>query len=141
MKFDSVLKSNHDLKKNGYRFLRKLHKLEKHKGADRAYAAAIDDTYFFIIGCRALADIIKAEYPDAHVFAEKCDAFLIYLEAKARSKSRIDKGILSGFLRAYTRFFNRVIDQRKTFSFDQRMIELWNIKCLMAYVATWGDNH
>ena len=37
MKFDLIITSNHSLKKNGYRIIRKLHKLEKKKGAERAY--------------------------------------------------------------------------------------------------------
>ncbi len=48
MKFDSILKSNHDLKKNGYKILRKLHKLEKKSGADRAYAIALEDSFFWV---------------------------------------------------------------------------------------------
>lgn len=47
MKFDSLLKSSHDLKKNGYKMVRKLHKLEGKNGADKAYSAVYQDTYFF----------------------------------------------------------------------------------------------
>ncbi len=37
MKIKSVVKTNKDLKKNGYKMIRKLHKMEKKKGAEKAY--------------------------------------------------------------------------------------------------------
>ena len=113
MKFDSILKNSHDLKKNGYRIFRKLHKMEKCQGAERAYAVAIDDTYFFLVGCRTLIDIIRIEYPDMDKFSEKCDAFLMYLEALALKKGKVDKTKLAGFLRSYTKFFNEIIDRKE----------------------------
>ena len=141
MKLKSVLKSNRDLKKNGYKIIRKLYKLERRKGIDRAYSVNIGDTYYFILGCRALADIIKIEYPDEHRFLEKCDVFLAYLETISLNRSKIDRTVLAGFLRAYTRFFNSIIEQNENFIFTQQIIDLWNINCLMAYVATWGKNN
>lgn len=141
MKFDSILKNSHDLKKNGYRIFRKLHKMEKCQGAERAYAAAIDDTYFFLVGCRTLIDIIRIEYSDMDKFLEKCDAFLMYLEAAALKKGKVDKTKLAGFLRSYTKFFNEIIDKKAKFTFTPEIVELWNTKCLMAYIATWGENH
>ena len=141
MKFDSVLKSNHDLKKNGYRLLRKLHKMETIKGAKRAYAAVFADTYYFVLGCRSLAEIIKSEYPKAIYFGQKCDSFLVYLEKRAETQSKIEKQVLAAFLRSYTRFFNQVIEEKHEFRFDSKLIELWNVRCLMAYIATWGSNH
>lgn len=141
MKFDSILGSNHDLKKNGYRVIRKLHKLETRNGADRAYAAIYLDTYFFVLSCRALVDIIKIEYPEAHSFSTKCDSFLDHLESSAKAKGRIDRSKLASFLRSYTRFFNEIIAQKHKFVFDARVRDLWNTRCLMAYIATWGENH
>ena len=145
MKISSVLKSNHDLKKNGYKILRKLHHLEKKKGKHRAYAVAVDDTYFFVLSCRALVDIIKEEYPQDQKFIikflRKCDTFLEYLNDVAGKKAKIDGTMLAGFLRAYTRFFNRIIKEKYMFRFNQQIVELWNTKCLMAFVATWSSNN
>ena len=45
MKMKSVIKTNKDLKKNGYRIIRKLHKMEKTKGAKKAYKVVFEDTY------------------------------------------------------------------------------------------------
>ena len=101
----------------------------------------IEDTYFFISGCRALVKIIVIEYPIAKNFIEKCDTFLLYLDSIADNRSIIDRTILANFLRAYTRFFNGVIKHKVKFVLNSEVIELWNTKCLMAYIATWGKNH
>lgn len=140
MKFDSVLKSNHDLKKNGYQVIRKLHKLEYISGMNRAYKAQIADTYYFVLGCRALVAIIEAEYPNAAVFVAKCNAFLSYLDSAANNKAKLSKSVIAGFLRAYTGFFNEVIAKKMPFRFDEPIVKLWNVDCLMAYIATWGVN-
>lgn len=141
MKFDSILRSNHTLKKNGYRILRKLHKLESRNGAKRAYAAICRDTYFFVLSCRALVDIIEIEYPEEQFFRQKCESFLDYLESIASIRGRIDKSRLASFLRCYTDFFNRIIAEKHKFICDDNIVNLWNSKCLMAYIASWGNNH
>ena len=140
MKLKSILRSNHDLKKNGYHVLRKLHKIETRKGASKAYASAFDDTFFFVLGVRALVEIINKEYPEELVFLSRCDRFLSYLDKATAKRQRIDKSILASFLHAYTSFFNRIILTHHTFSFDNDIVELWNTKCLMAHIATWGRN-
>ena len=84
MKLKSILRSNHDLKKNGYHVLRKLHKIETRKGASKAYASAFDDTFFFVLGVRALVEIINKEYPEELVFLSRCDRFLSYLVLECR---------------------------------------------------------
>lgn len=141
MKFESVLKSNHDLKKNGYKVLRKLHKLEKKNGTERAYATILGDSYGFVLSCKALVDILKEEYGNSDELSKflcRCDSFISYLESISTEKSKIDKTILASFLRSYTRFFNRIIKEKYPFVYNQKIIELWNMKCLMAYIATWG---
>ena len=140
MKLKSVLRSNHDLKKNGYHVLWKLHKIETHKGANKAYASVFDDTFFFVLAVRALVEIINKEYPEELVFLSRCDRFLSYLDRTTAKRQRIDKSILASFLHAYTCFFNRIISTRHTFRFDNDIVELWNTKCLMAHIATWGRN-
>ena len=140
MKFDSVLKSNHDLKRNGYRIIRKLHKMEFRDGANRAYCAQLGNTYYFVAGCEALVDIIKKEYPDAVAFGAKCSYFLSYLDSSAKNKSTLSKSIIANFLKAYTSFFNNIVAEKRPFIFDQKICDLWNEKCIMAYIATWGSN-
>lgn len=141
MKLDSVLKSNHDLKKNGYHIVSKLHKLERCKGVDKAYCSVIDDTYYFVLSIRALFDIIKAEYPEADKFIAQCNGFLSHLDEITQKKSKINKSVLASFLHAYTTFFNQVKDYHHRFKFDQKIRTLWNIDCLMAYIAVWGKNY
>lgn len=138
MRLRSVLKSNHDLKKNGYQILRKLHKMEKRNGAERAYAKAYDNTFFFVLYVQSLVEIIKREYPEAAVFSQRCEGFLRYLDEISKEKCRIDKSVLASFLHAYTSFFNRIIEEKHKFYFTQDIVELWNVKCLMAYIAVWG---
>lgn len=139
MKFQSLLGSNHDLKKNGYKIFRKLHKMETRRGANKAYLAPCGNTYFFVVSCRALVDIIVLEYPDAEQFIDSCNKFLQYLDYVAQNKCTIDRSILSSFLSTYTQFFNHIIKEKHHFRFTEEMIELWNLKCLMAYIATWGN--
>lgn len=140
MKLKSVLRSNHDLKKNGYIILRKLHKTETLKGAKKAYSTQFDDTFFFVLSVRALVDIIVKEYPEELFFLERCKRFLSYIDEVAAKRQRINGTILAAFLHAYTNFFNNIISTRHTFVFNDEIVELWNTKCLMAYVATWGIN-
>lgn len=143
MKFRQVLRNSKDLKKNGYKMLRKLHKMEKRKGAEKVYAVYFENTYGFVLYCRALVDIINMEYKETDEFVlnfeKKCNKFLDYLDAIADRKSKMKKSKLSGFLKAYTKFFNKVVNMDYDFSFDPMIREQWNIKCLMAYIATWGQ--
>lgn len=144
MKFKSVLTSDHDLKKNGYKVIRKLYKMRKRKGAEIAYNAPYEDTYFFVLSIRSLAEIIEAEkygdYSYAVKFRKKCDHFLSYLDERAKGKMKLNKKVTAGFLRSYTKFFNNVLKSDHLFLFDQHVAELWNSKCLIAYLATWDTN-
>ena len=69
---------------------------------------------------------------------EKCIKFLEYLTSVSASKSKINKTYLAGFLKSYTKFFNKIIDKKYPFFVNQKILEKWNIGCLMAYIATWG---
>lgn len=141
MKFDSILKSNHDLKKNGYKMLKKLHSLESSKGANKAYSAQLSETYMFIQMCVYLVDIIRNEYPQSDPvvssFLRKCSSFLNYLDELSLRKGKMNKSKIGGFLRAYTKFFNYVCNNKFYFSFNQTIIDAWNQKCIMAYISTW----
>lgn len=140
MKLNNILRSNHDLKKNGYRIIRKLRKMEKRKGADKAYGVVLGDSFCFVLYIKTLIEIIKAEYSEAELFIRRCERFLTYLEKIADNRQTINCSVLASFLHSYTVFFNQVIKDRRVFKFDRGMIELWNTKCLMAYIATWGEN-
>ena len=142
MKLKSVLKNSKDLKKNGYKIIRKLHKLETKKGVKKAYKASHNDTYMFVLYCRGLTDLIEREYGEVDefvfLFREKSKKFMQYLLSVSKSKGKINKSYLAGFLKSYTKFFNKIIDKRYPFFVNQEIIEKWNIECLMAYLATWG---
>lgn len=145
MKFKSVITSNHDLKKNGYRILRKLHKIEKTKNIDRAYAAVCEEGFFFVLSCKNLVELVKKQYKEIQgsngcdAFLQKSESFLRHLETISASKTRINKHILASYLKSYTAFFNRVIDAGVKFEVTQEMLTDWNLKCIMAYIAAWGD--
>lgn len=142
MKLKAVLRNNRDLKKNGYKMIRKLHKMEKRKGAKKVYSVYFEDAYGFVLYCRALVGIIRTEYKgkDEFIldFEKKCTKFLEYLDFIAGKQRKMKKSKLAGFLKAYTRFFNKIINKNYNFTFDQIIREKWNTKCLMAYIATWG---
>ena len=142
MKFKSVVKTNKDLKKNGYKMIRKLHKMEKKKGAEKAYGASFEDTYMFVLYCKGLTELIEMEYgeTDEFVFSfkKKCIKFMEYLTFISASKTRINKSYLASFLKNYTKFFNKIIDKKYPFLVNQKILEKWNIGCVMAYIATWG---
>ena len=137
MKFDSELKSHHDLQKNGYKVIRQLHKMECRDGANRAYSTRLGNTYYFIVGCEAFVDIIKNEYPDDTAFGAKCSSFLSYLNSAAKNKSTLSRSIIASFLKAYTSFFNKILVEKRPFVFNQNLRDIWNRNCLMAYIATW----
>ena len=142
MKIKSVVKTNKDLKKNGYKMIRKLHKMEKKKGAKKVYGASFENTYMFVLYCKGLTELIEMEYgkTEEYIFSfkKKCIKFMEYLECISASKSKINKTYLAGFLKSYTKFFNKITDKKYPFLVDQKVLEKWNISCVMAYIATWG---
>lgn len=142
MKFKSVVKTNKDLKKNGYKMIRKLHKMEKKKGAEKAYGASFENTYMFVLYCKGLTELIELEYGETDEFAfsfkKKCIKFMEYLTFISASKTKISKSYLASFLKSYTKFFNKIIDKEYPFLVNQKVLEKWNIGCVMAYIATWG---
>lgn len=108
MKFKSVVKTNKDLKKNGYKMIRKLHKMEKKKGAEKAYGASFENTYMFVLYCKGLTELIELEYGETDEFAfsfkKKCIKFMEYLTFISASKTKISKSYLASFLKSYTKF-------------------------------------
>lgn len=142
MKLKSVLKTNKDLKKNGYKMIRKLHKMEKKKGAEKAYGTSFENTYMFVLYCKGLTELIEMEYGETDefifLFKKKCIKFMEYLSYISASKSKINKTYLASFLKSYTKFFNKIVNKKYPFLVNQKVLEKWNIGCLMAYIATWG---
>ena len=122
--------------------IKKLHKMEKIKGTEKAYRAIYDDTYMFILYCKGLVEMIELEYgeKDEYIlsFKKKCEKFMNYLLCFSKSKSKIDKNYLASFLKSYTKFFNKIIEKNYPFLVNQELVEKWNMDCLMAYIATWG---
>lgn len=81
MKFKPVLK-HHDLKKNGYKVVRKLHKLENKKNVRSS--GKMDGICFYVLSCRHLAELIEVEYAD-HTFAAKFTPLNRCIQKAARS--------------------------------------------------------
>lgn len=142
MKFKSIINTNKDLKKNGYKMIRKLHKMEKKKGMEKAYKVSFENTYMFVLYCKGLMELIEMEYGETDefvsLFSKKCKNFMKYLESISVSKNKISKTYLTSFLKSYTKFFNKIVDKKYPFIFNQEVREKWDIDCLMAYIATWG---
>ena len=145
MKFDSLLKSNHDLKKNGYKILRKLHKLEKRSNLSKAYSAYCSEGCFVVLSCRNLSEILYDLYGNReeqyiNLFLQRTAEFVKYLEFIADSRSVINPKMLVSYLTSYTTFFNRIIEEHYVkFSPNKDLYTKWNVGCLMAYVAVWGN--
>ena len=139
MKFKTMLSSNHDLKKNGYKIVRKLKKATKRRCAKKLYERGkLNDEYAFVLSYIHLIEIIAKEYPDGEVFLWKCEAFKKSLVSSSSIQDRVNKEHLISFLKSYTRFFNRMIEEKHRFIFDEEMMILWNQKCLMAYLYSWS---
>lgn len=142
MKIKSVVKTNKDLKKNGYKMIRKLHKMEKKKGAEKAYGVSFENTYMFVLYCKGLTELIEMEYGETDefvfLFKKKCIKFMEYLTFISASKSKINKSYLASFLKSYTKFFNKIIAKKYPLHVNQKALEKWNISCVMAYIAAWG---
>lgn len=142
MKIKSVVKTNKDLKKNGYKMIRKLHKMEKKKGAEKAYGVSFENTYMFVLYCKGLTELIEMEYGETDefvfLFKKKCIKFMEYLTFISASKSKINKSYLASFLKSYTKFFNKIIAKKYQLHVNQKALEKWNIGCVMAYIAAWG---
>lgn len=144
MKFKSIITSHHDLKKNGYKILRKLHKLEIRSNLDKAYSRVSPDGFFVVLACKNLAELLSIQYGSysqgyIHIFLEKTDRFVSYLDSTARKHARISPTHLSSYLSAYTEFFNRIADEQITFTVDNNILTKWNVGCVMAYTAVWGS--
>lgn len=145
MNFKSILRCNHDLKKNGYKIIRKLHKLEMKKNTESAYLKKCKEGYFFVLSYKNLFSIIKNQYGndekisrEFNAFEKKSNLFLSHLESISRNKAQINKRILASYLTAYTNFFNLIICYKVPFFVTQEMLIEWNQKCLMAYYAAWS---
>lgn len=139
MKMKSVIKTNKDLKKNGYRIIRKLQRKQKER---KRHTRLYLKIYMFILYCKGLTDIIELKYKGTDEFVSsfnRCEKFVKYLEQISVSKNKINKTYLAGFLKSYTKFFNgKFIKKGYPFFINQEILEKWNINCLMAYIATWG---
>ncbi len=144
MKFKSMINSHQDLKKNGYKILRKLHKLERRTNLGKIYNQFCTDGYYVVLSCKNLAELLSFQYSKydqnyIRSFLKKTDKFVAYLDMVARSKARINSTYLSNYLSAYTEFFNRISNEKIVFSVDKAMLAKWNIGCVMAYNAVWGN--
>lgn len=144
MKFKSLIKSNHDFKKNGYIIIRKLHKLEKKKNLNYVYTAICQEGFFFVLSCKNLIELIEKEYTGKiqeekfYNFRRKSELFLNHLEYISINKTKINKKILSSYLKTYTTFFNEIIDDDIKFTINNSILSEWNLRCIMPYIAVWN---
>ena len=145
MKFKSIIKSHHDLKKNGYKILDKLHKLENRSDLDKIYGASCAKGCFVVLSCEELAGHLLELYSDSEDlyvqnFLKKTNLFVGYLNVISKSHSKINRSILASYLTSYTNFFNYIINYKCIrFLFDASLLKKWNAGCIMAYTAVWGN--
>ncbi|MBO5171222.1 MAG: hypothetical protein J6B70_10855 [Oscillospiraceae bacterium] len=144
MKFKSIITSHHDLKKNGYKILRKLHKLEKRDNLAGIYSHFCPEGYFVVLACKNLAEILAMQYsscdrPYIQTFLVRTERFITHIDTIAHEHIRVNPALLSNYLSSYTEFFNRVAEDRIEFTVDKEILAKWNIGCIMAYTAVWGN--
>ncbi len=145
MNLKSILRCNHDLKKNGYKIIRKLHKLESRKNLDKVYIRKCREGYFAVLSFVNLISLIQKQYSDnkdiSFVFNEfmrKSNIFLHHLEYVSENRIRVNRHKLSSYLSSYTDFFNTIIQLKVPFNITQEVLIDWNRKCVMAYYAVWS---
>jgi len=129
------------MKKNGYKILRKLHKLESRHNLLK-YRPKIRFAYY---SCKELIDLLYSVYGihnDQYIqdFFKKSYHFCRYVKYICDTNSRINKSILSDYLTTYTKFFIYIKQSHIKFTVNHNFIESWHTKCLMSYIAIWGDN-
>lgn len=144
VKFRSILSCHHDLKKNGYKILKKLHKLELRANLDKAYSKSCPDGYFVVLACKNLAELLTIQYGSYNhgyirAFLKRTEQFVSYLDSIAKKHARINTTYLSSYLSAYTEFFNRITNDKIAFTVNNSILTKWNIGCVMAYTAVWGS--
>ena len=144
MKFCSILCSHHDLKKNGYKIIKKLHKLERRTNLDRAYSKSCQDGFFVVLACKNLAELLELQYgkyENVYIqsFLQRTNQFVAYLEFTANNHARVNAQYLSAYLSAYTTFFHQIRNDRILFDSNPQIIEKWNVGCIMAYNVVWGS--
>ena len=69
----NVLKSNHDLKKNGYIIIRKLRDVNKPRNWKRVSEASCSEGVFYYLAFKGLIDTMKTIYFDAEaIWVKSC---------------------------------------------------------------------
>lgn len=141
MNFKSTITNMHDFKKNGYKIIKKLHKLEKRKNLKTAYSSTNGSTYFWVISVEGLINLLKSQYGTYNnqfvtEFLKCSNDFVTYINNVAKRKGKISKKRVASYLHSYTKFYNKAkgtINLRSSIN----LLSTWYINCVMPYYSVW----
>lgn len=140
MNLNNGLKSTHDLKKCSYRMLRKMHSLEA-RGSLRE-CPKLNNEYYVVLCLQHMADIMGKSYTynaNAKDFALGLEELIKVLQMRTQNGLRVNRSILVACLKTHTRVFNWLEDNKIRIKADDALSELWNMKCVVAYVCQFGN--
>jgi hypothetical protein len=140
MKLHLALRSTHDLKKASYSMLKKFHKIE-YRGSLRECAKLGNEPYL-VLCLEHMSSVIKNCYTDTftgYSGLSQLDTLIQSLKSTALTRMRIDRRILVSCLVAHTEFFNFLEMNRHRIATNKDIVDEWNIKCVMAFLAQFGN--
>jgi len=140
------LKSTHDLKKNGYKVLRRLHRIENADAARSIYQKSCKQGAFVFLSVFHLANVVRdsmqlenKEYAEHKKFAVRTQKLVDILLKASTEGCAISRQVVVSYLKAYTKFFNFVKENRQKIMYNQAIHDEWSNKVVLAYIATWGN--
>lgn len=143
MKFDVIITNNHQLKKNGYKVIRKLRDVNRPGKFTKAASASCNEGSYYYLACKALVELMKEVYlpsenPTVNRFFQDADSFLNYLNQASAMKEKLNTSRIAAFERDYTTFFHYLSKENIEYSDSPKARSLWGEKCLMAHLAVWS---
>jgi hypothetical protein len=140
MNLNNAMNSTHNLKKSSYKMLRKLHSLE-HKGALRT-CSILGDEYYIILCLQHMAHVIEEAYPNIDI-AEKIISnlkdLIVTLKEATVKRERVSRDLLVSCLKKHTYVFNWLEENKIKLEVTDKLIEMWSIRCLGAYICQFRN--
>ncbi|WP_066504651.1 hypothetical protein [Abyssisolibacter fermentans] len=141
----SIISTGH-LKKNSYNILKKYHDLADRKKFERIYAIKDGEEYCFVTLVQNLREIMKnslsnIEDGDCKLMAEdylnKLGHLTKRVEECANNNSTIHESFVTSVLKAHTNLFNRMVEVKEKFNFNDACKELWD-NCYNTAYSIWN---
>ena len=142
MNLNNALKSTHNLKKCSYRMLRKLHGLE-YRGSLKTFLK-VNDEYYLIHCLQHMVDVIKEAYSNSNIdgadmVVSDLVASICLLKDTTSNKMRVDRTVLVSCLKSHTKTFNWLERNKVKIRVGEELKQQWSIRCVVAYIAHFGN--